>query len=348
MKRLLFSPTIIIFIVMLHCCKNNAKRISVINDEFPQKLQLYAEKIKINEVLKPMELISIEDFIVIQNEYLPSEKCFYIYDKNTYQFCFSFGQLGQSGANDEFVAPRLVHNCKENILQIFDQATRLMYSYTISKKEAILLKQERINDGDRLPLQKISNVNDSILIFLTSQRELCCYNLSRGMIVDKFNFKTTIKNEVEHYNPALEGFSFSNSNTNIFVCFNFMNILQKGVLDDRFHFDFNAHEISSSEIFHKNMYDNTFYYSFVNISDKYIFAGNFGYSFLSLQPFPVNTGKRYFEPHIEIYDLDMNKIALLELDNNLFHCDVDEKQKIIYTWNPLEDFDHLLVYKYDF
>jgi hypothetical protein len=320
----------------------------VINDGFPQKLKLCAERIEINEVLKPMELVNTEDFIVIQNEYLSGEKCFYIYDKDTYQFCFNFGQQGQSGTNDEFVAPRLVQNCTENILQIFDQATRLIHSYTISKQGATLLKQEKINDNDRLPLQKISNLNDSILIFLTSQMELCSYNLRKGVIIDKFQFKTTMISDIAHYNPSLGGFSFGSSNKNIVVCFNFMNILQKGVIDDDFHFNFKEHEIFSNEIFHKNMYDNIFYYSFVNISNKYIFAGNFGCPFLSLQPFPINTGKRYFEPFIEVYDLNMNKIALLELDNNLFYCDVDEKQKILYTWNPLEDFDHLFVYKYDF
>ena len=125
-----------------------------------------------------------------------------------------------------------------------------------------------------------------------------------------------------------------------------MNVLQKGTLDDDFHFHFETQEIFSNEIFNENMYDNIFYYAFVHISGKYIFAGNFGYPFISLQPLPINTGKRYFKPSIEVYDLNMNKVALLELDNDFFCCDVDEK--IIYTWNPLEDFDYLLAYKCDF
>jgi hypothetical protein len=321
----------------------------VVNEGFPLQLQLRADKIKINEVLKPMHIIVLEDFIVVQNEYLPKEKCFFIYEKKRHRFCFSFGQLGQSGTNDEFVAPVPIEDCRGNMLQIFDQASRRIHSYQISEAKATLLKQEKLKDDNGfLPLQHISHVNDSVLIFLTHQMELCTYSLASAEYIDRIKFKTDVPSKVEKYNQNLDYFALCNSNSKIAIGFHFINIVQQGRLDDNFHFKFKTLEISSNETFQPKLHNNIFYYGFIKASDKYIFAGNFGYQFLSFQPFPVNWGKRYFKPHVEVYDWDMNKVASLQLDNDIVSCAVDEKQKVIYTWNPQDDFDYLLAYKYDF
>jgi len=45
-----------------------------------------------------------------------------------------------------------------------------------------------------------------------------------------------------------------------------------------------------------------------------------------------------------VYDWSHNPVARLKFDNDLIKLCVDEERHKIYTWNPVEDFDNILVY----
>ena len=60
----------------------------------------------------------------------------------------------------------------------------------------------------------------------------------------------------------------------------------------------------------------------------------------------MNTGGRKFDMLLEIYDRNQKPIALLDLQHDILRCKIDERNSKIYTWNMLEDFNHLIVYDY--
>ena len=66
-----------------------------------------------------------------------------------------------------------------------------------------------------------------------------------------------------------------------------------------------------------------------------------------LQPFPINMKGRHFDFYIEVYDWNLAPVARLKFDNDLIKLCIDEERHKIYTWNPMKDFDNILVYSID-
>ena len=98
---------------------------------------------------------------------------------------------------------------------------------------------------------------------------------------------------------------------------------------------------------HGNL-DNIWYYPYVFATAEYIFAQYYGMQFRRFQRFPINKKENIHSFYFEVYDWNLKPVVLLEFDSDIWRCAIDEKRKIIYTWNDLEDFDYLLVYEYDF
>ncbi|MDR1981036.1 MAG: hypothetical protein LBQ39_05365 [Tannerellaceae bacterium] len=319
-----------------------------INEGFPPVSILKPEKIKINEVLKPGAIVLLEDFLIVQNEYNPKEDCFFVYTRDKIKFCYSFGSLGQSGTDYEYIAPRVIQNNSGNIFTVFDQSTRSIYYYDMMPDRVVFKKKERINDKDetRFPLQEISFVNDSILLFTTLFGDICSYNIAADSIIDRKHFVTGLKEELGANHPIdYEGFQFSNKGNRIVIGFMFINKVITGELDHHYYMRFNQEKITANvSDFDQDKYSNTVYYMFMLSSDKYIYAQYMGLPFKVFQPFPLNLDGRNFKTLMEVYDWEMNKKALIDFNLDVLRFTMDEKNTCLYTWNPLEDFDYL--YKY--
>jgi hypothetical protein len=328
-------------------CSDYAKE-RVMNEGFPQMSTLKPEEIKINEIFRPGALVLLDDFLILQNEYNSKEHCFFVYTREDIKFCYSFGTLGQSGTDYEFIAPRVIQNNSGNVFTVFDQATRAIYYYDIMPDQFVLNKKEKINDNDKykLPIQEISFVNDSILLFTTSMGEICSYNIVADSIIDRKQFISGLKDELGvNYKNQYESFQFSNKGNKIAIGFMFVNKVITGELDHNYYMNFKEEKIANNMFdLNEDLYSNTIYYMFMLTSDKYLYAQYMGLPFKVFQPFPLNINGRNFKSLMEIYDWDMNKKAIIDFDRDVLRFTLDEKNKCLYTWNPLEDFDYL--YKY--
>ena len=297
-----------------------------------------------------MDIVISDDYIVIQNERLPNEDCFFVYEKNEpYDFLYSFGRIG--AGNGEFIAPKIIRGCSGNRLSVFDNAHSTIKQFELKDDKANFIAEVEIQKGI-YPLQEIAYVNDSILMFRVTNNvanQLFCYNMNTHSNIDSIAYMSSFPEKLGNaYNTTLDVFNFSNYKHKFVAGFNYINELKKGELTADYHFsNKNSCELQNDDFTpytKSNIYDNYFYYMFPVAGEKYIYAIYMGRKARELQPFPINLGMRYFDPYIEVYDWAMNPIARLKPDNDFLRIAVDRQENVFYTWNPFEDFEFLLQY----
>lgn len=329
--------------IFFSCDKNQGR---ILNDNFVQQDSLVATQIPIKEILNPVNMVLLKDYIVIQNEYLADENCFFIYQKGgNYKFLFSFGRLGQGA--EEFIAPSIVNNNGGNELSILDNARNVIRKYSITNLSAEKIQEIKLKDIV-YPFQELSYVNDSILLYrIMYQQGNVLY--STMSVIDSINYESSFKEKMGNkYNSALDVFNFANHKSDFVVTFNYINEIKNGKLNPDFtfnkHYSMDLKADNFTPYMDEALYNNYFYYMFPFMTEKYIYAIYMGREMKQLQPFPINTGKRYFDAYIEVYDKKLNPIRRLKPDNDFMRIFVDEKDRAFYTWNPLEDFNFLLKY----
>ena len=337
---------ILVGLLLVSACNDQVRE----TKEFPKHIVLTANKKEINEVIKPVNMVIHGNFLIIQNDRIPDAACFYVYTLDSLEYLYSFGSLG--GGEEEFVAPRIIyHNSDNALFSVFDQRTRNIKMYDITDEGASLKSNDiRVNEPTGFPLQELAFLNDSILLYLTTDNYLVSYNINAGNIIDSIGFETGIESALgDKYNQTIDFFHFANQNNKIVMGHNFIDKLSLNECRDDGMFEHKLLSLKSnvSNNINGKLYENIYRYIYVNSTSDLIFAQYSGYKFKTLQPFPMNIGKRHFDFLMEVYDWDLNPKALLEFDNDILRCTIDERRKRIITWDPLSDLDHLLVYSYD-
>jgi len=315
--------------------------------EFPNRLLLTADKLKINEVIRPVNLAVHNDFLIIQNDDISEMPCFYVYSLDSLEYLYSFGRLG--GSSEEFVSPLICTDDGSDLFRVFDQGTRSLKSYRITDKAALLKHNTKVEDPTGYPLQEAVMLNDSILMYLTVDNYVVSYNINAANTIDSIAFETGLQDLLGHsYNKTIDFFHFSAYKGRIVTGHNFIDRLST----DECSSDgtFKRGGVSLKDVRHQwykdDLYENLYRYIYVYGTSNLVFAQYSGYEFKALQPFPINHGKRHFDFLMEVYDWDLNPKVLLEFDNDFLRCAIDERRKRIITWDFLKDFDFLLVYDY--
>lgn len=338
---------LLLSVLLSYSCVGEKKG-RVVNDCFLSVDSIYANKIRINEVFNPVSMVILDDFYVFQNEYADRENgnFFYVYNAEDMSFCYSFGKLGNGGY--DFLAPRIVQNNEKNTFSIVDSRTFKLFKYELTADGEKFIENKKI-DGIRYPIQEISFVNDSILLFLVMTNEnliLYSYNYNEEIIIDDVIYDTGFKNRLEgDFLPAFNECRYSNYKNKYSIAFHHINELIVGHVDDNGFFKEKDYQFSNNNFTpDKNRYDNILYYLYTAGDEEFIFAQYYGYKFRELAPFPLNLGRRHFDFLIEVYDWDRNPITLLSLDEDIMRMYIDSKKNKMYAWNPLKDFDYLLEY----
>ena len=331
---------------------NDSENTRKMNNVFREDIGLVADLLPVKEVINPGNFVKLKGYLIVQNEYIPGEDCFYVYSLDKMKFCFSFGRLGQS--NDEFIAPIIVQNNSGNSLSIFDSAHDKIFVYNISDTSSQLINERKIMDVV-YPTQEISYVNDSIILFqITGSvgNRLYSYNINTNNILDSLEFDSGLKKIMnEKYNPNFDFYNLTNVGRKFVVGFNYINEFKVGELDNEY--KFHVHEgpkLKNYALAPTNpdkLYKNYFYYMFPSVTSELLFLPYLGQEATVLQPFPINLKGRHFDFYIEVYDWSLNPIARLKFDNDLIKLCIDEERHKIYTWNPMKDFDNILVYSID-
>lgn len=328
---------------ILEACSPEVER--VVNDRFPATYQLPPSLYPIHEIIKPVDMVVLDDYLVIQNEIVPDEDCFYVYSLDSLRFLYSFARYGQGP--EEYIAPALVQNGKGNCLSVFEQASFKMRKFELGKESAVMSGEYGIELEDLRPWQEIYYRNDSILVFSTLDNEIKTYNLNSHGMADTYRFHSDLEDRMGgNYNQSFDSFHFSCEQERLFIAFHFNNLIVQGSVDDAGKIAISDTEIRYNHPLNETLFDNRYYYMYVTSTADLNFAQYAGYSFRRLQPFPLNMGKRKFDMLLEVYSSTGRPLAVLDLQHDILRCKVDGVRKRIFTWNTLEDFDHLFVYDY--
>lgn len=330
------------YFLLLSCAVTEERKA---NETFSKTYELQPELREINEVIKPVDIVVLNDYLVIQNDLMPTEKCFFVYDLDSLNFLYSFGNMGHGP--EDFIAPALIQNGEGNNLTVFDQASFKLIKYELNRKLAHIIEKENVTTNDKRPWQEIYYKNDSILLFSTLSNSIHSYNINTNTVLDTLTFSSNLMDLMdENYNHSFEGFHFSYINDELVVGFNFLNKIIKGTIKENGKITMEENYIEFPEPLEKSLFDNRFYYLYTSMTSEFIFAQYVGYLFREMQPFPLNIGPRRFDMLLEVYDSNKNPICILDLKHDFLRCKADEKRMKLYTWNMLKDFDHLMVYDY--
>lgn len=335
--------SILLLVLLFPSCKQSPDRIY--NPKFQKIYKIEPDFHKINEIIRPVDMVVLDDYLVIQNDILPGEDCLFVYDLETLEFLYSFVNCGNGPK--EFLAPAMVQNNKGNCLTLLDQASMKLTKYRLTDETAEIANKDRIILDDNRPLQEVYYVNDSILIFSTLDNELKTYHIGNHQIIDTYKFSSNLKQLMDKdYNQCFDQFHFAYNNNKVALGFNFFNTILMGEVGEDGSIGLDETEYSVDSPLERNLYDNRYFYMYTLLSDNYLFAQYVGYMFRDLQPFPLNMNKRKFDMLLEVYSLDKKALCCLDLQHDILRCKIDEKHNKIYTWNMLEDFDNLIIYDY--
>lgn len=340
MKRV---NVLILFLLTMLSCVDSSKR--VVSESFPSEHKLTPRKYEINEVIKPVDMVVLDDYLVIMTELIPKEHIFFVYSLSSFEFLYSFANKGH-GPKD-YIAPEFVQNPSGNSLSVFDQATFKLHKYEIGKDQESFINEHVVEIEDSRPLQEIYYHTDSVIIFSTLDHKIQSYDLNTNELIDSFQFETDLKEKMGNdYNSSFDSFHFAYNDRDLVVGFHYLNKLVWGEVDAAGNITMRERVIDYESVPERSLYDNIRYYVYVYLSSDFTFAQYSGRLFRELQPFPLNLGTRRFDMLLEMYDRKGNPVALIDLQQDFLRCKIDEKNKKIYTWNFFEDFDHLLVYDY--
>ncbi len=341
--RIIFVVFSILLIIISACSDQKARE----KKEFPRHVLLTADKPKIDEVIKPVNITIHNDFLIIQNDRIPESSCFFVYTLDSFEYLYSFGRLG--GSDEEFVSPLICRDNGSGLFYAFDQRTRNLKSYKITDKGAFLEGITKVNEATGYPLQEAAILNDSTLLYLTVDNYVVSYNINTGNVIDSIGFETGLRDVLgEQYNKSMDFFHFSTYKGQMVMGHNFIDKLSVNKCSSNGGFIENSSSLKEflHHTYTDELYENIYRYVYLYSTSDLVFAQYSGYKFKTLQPFPMNIGKRHFNFLMEVYDWNLNPKFLLEFDNDFLRCVIDEKRKRIITWNFLKDFDFLLVYDY--
>lgn len=310
------------------------------------KYSIESEKIEIQEVFQPIDMLILDDYILFQNQYMDKGDCFFVYSSKNYEFLYSFGKKGIGP--EEFISPKFIDNSFGNTLSLVDNGKLVLKDYDLNTKNAILKKESKINEL-RFPIQDMSFIDDSLSFILYYTNEdvfLYSYNYLNNKVIDTLSFDTGLKELIDgEFNSALNDFNFCNRGRKFVVNFLFLNKLISGEVDECGKFINKKYpHLKSDFIPSKTLYDNINYYNYPQMSNNFIYAQYYGYNFRNLAPPPFNLKGRNYNYLMEVYNLDLQPIALLDFDHESYRFYINKEGDKMFFWDPLKDFDNLLIF----
>lgn len=327
-----------ISICILYSCQNTGdKKESKYLKEYDNPT---LKNFEINEVLKPLDIALNDNFLCVLSEENGEDGQIFVFDADNLDFLFKFARKGTGP--EETLALDMVKTLRGDTIDLIDQANYRMLSYILSKHGADLIKTKHLDIPSMGPLQETYWINDSVLIFNTTNGDLITYNDNNDKIIDRINISSLIEGLDENDVNNFGKFNFAILDKEVVIGLRSINELFKMRLDDEFHFIMPTDKtISVKDINLDDHYDNYGYYSFVNSGKEYILAQYYGFKMKNLQPSLLNPSRRYLKYDLLLFDPDLNLLRKYRVDTDILRIFLDEKRKRIYYLEAFEDFDHL-------
>lgn len=75
---------LIVFLLIVLSCDDSSQRI--VNDTFSNKYKLNPIQYKVDEIIKPVDIVILDDYLIIMNEIMPEENIFFVYSLSSFKF----------------------------------------------------------------------------------------------------------------------------------------------------------------------------------------------------------------------------------------------------------------------
>ena len=336
MKRIIYFSVISSILLIETGCSHD-KRVE-------NKFALAAESPKIeeltvNEVLKPLDIITTDNYICILHEEKSSGNQIYVYDADTFGFKYDFAKRGQGPA--ETVALDVMKNARGDTLDLIDQANYRHLTYILNPNAADLLDDTFLELPNMGPLQETYWVNDSIIIFSTLGRELLTYNTKSQRIVDRFCVSEIMTDCSQDDLKDIGGFHFACRGEDIVIALRYWPRLILGKIGEDFSINIETPELLDTNALNNDKKaDRTIYYTSVTMGDDRIVAQYYGFPQRLTQPFPVNLEGQNLKFKIEVYDKSLSPIIQYDPQSDFNRIFLDDNRHRIYYWDAVS-YTHL-------
>lgn len=335
----------LLFFMLQSCLVNTTEKKIDNSSLFPKKQKLFLEKVPVQEVIRPVDMVITENYLVVQNDILDGQDQIFVYSLDSLHFLYSFQKRGHGP--QEIVAPSLVQNDISDYVTVIDHASFKLLRYRLEDKSAVFCTEKVMELDEKQPLQEVYYCNDSVLVYSTLSNEIQTYNVNSQKVIDAFSFHSNISEVMgADYNKSFDAFHLGYFNGKINVGFHYLNKIARGIITGNGHIRMGDSIIVIKEKMNPTLFDNTWYYMYITMGQEISIAQFAGCSFRTFQPFPLNLGRREFKFFLEAYDCEGIPLKLMEIEEDIFRCKIDEKRKRIITWDLLNDFNHFMVYYY--
>ena len=323
---------------ILFSCDNSKDKISNAA-KFQKQIEITPLVTYLEGASKQLDLIFLENYYVIQNDVEANQNQLSVYDKTTNKHLYSFAVKGHG--RNETMAMDMIQNTNGDTLEIIDQAKYKILKYKLDSKKATFLSSKSLKLPFVGPLQEVYRINDSIIIFNTLEQYLQTYNEKKEKTTYVYSMLDSLGLNGENRNFA--DFHFAYKKNKVCIGFRCINAITIGSVNE-----FGEIKITNIKSV-KNKINlsapKRTYYCFVDINDTNILAQYMGY-----EPGFVSKASNYklYNPkfEIEIYSLNLTPFKHIVSKSDILRCKINEKGNYFYSWNPLDNKENILQFKY--
>lgn len=308
--------------------------------KFDTTITLEAKPIKINEVLKPVNLILLSDYLVVVNTPSGDLPIFNIYAKNDMKFLYGFGKHGMGPL--DYIAFATPQHISSNILPVYNSITNTLICYEIADDKETVISSRKVEKTTPGLMQQMALINDSILLYNVRGYlgvGTYSFNLNANSIIDSLDLVTPYRSI---HGTKFEDYYFDYGNNIVVASFEYIDEIAKVELTADYRFSPSTANLShpGGELDEKKN-SNITHYSYPYIGEKYIFVERVGRPMKDMNP--LNPG-RNFRFDIYVFDMELQPLYRLKFNQNIIRFVVDEDAGVLYSWDTTSDFDYIHKY----
>lgn len=336
-EKVYFFLFVMGLLINVSCNQSNNKVSNM--DKFHDKDTLAPVVHYIDEATKQIDLVEMDNFYIIQNDVDAHQNQLDVYDNKTFKYLYGFAVKGHG--NNEIMALDILQTPNGDTLEVIDQSKYKIVKYKITKNGAKIVNDLFLKLPTMGPLQEIYRQNDSIVIFSTLDRVLQTFNTRTNKAIFTYNVCDSLGIDIEHQNEA--DFHFVLHKNQLALGFRHINSLLLGKIDGQGRILIPKIKAIKQNIGAADT--ERYYYSYIDMNDKYIMAQYMGYK-PSFVPKVANI--KMFNPQfeLEIYKSDMSPYKHIVPKSDILRCKLAKHGAKILSWDYMKPNGNIMLFNF--
>lgn len=344
----IYNFLFVLSFLSFYSCKENHSYVK----KFPTTLEVSPTLIPINEIIKIESIYKLENYIVLRNADSNATYFFYVYSYPEFKFLYSFCPRGNGP--EEFLMPTVIKSTLDNRFSFRDHATDQYTTFQLSDTSAVQIDTYYFKPDNNRFFWEINYIKDNQYLLKRnnskwSTRELWDFSAQKRMDSLPNTFDLAKKMGKSYY-TEFDDIWISSCGEKMAFAYFFIDFIEAGTINNKkmnINISIGTKETPEFYVFKDgtlggkykyNVDYNIVYYESLYCTEHNIYALYAG--------IPWGDLEKYHSSTIEIYDWNGKPIKLLKLKQSICSFIVDEKQRLIYGFNPAINEDAILCYKY--